>query len=287
MLPTQNLTISIVTYFSDLHILSQLLQSLDTELKSLDKTYCPLKLFLIDNSIGTLNISKPTTAEYREALSSTLSQYFSFPYELIFNNKNLGFSKGHNIILKKILTGEINPKFHLVLNPDVIIHKNALKNSLEFMLLHKDIGLITPNSTYRIGEKEYLCKRYPSLIVLLARGIGSPILTRLLKRKLYHYEMRDLIRDRVYCNIEITSGCFMFLRVEAIRDVGLFDERFFLYFEDFDYSLRMSKKWRICYHPEVKITHFGGFTGRKPIIYKLYFVNSLLKFFNKHGWKIL
>ena len=72
-----------------------------------------------------------------------------------------------------------------------------------------------------------------------------------------------------------------------LKKEGGFDERFFLYFEDFDLSLRASEHGRVVNAPSMVITHLGGDTSSKNWKTIAYFIASGVKFFFKHGWKIL
>jgi GT2 family glycosyltransferase len=79
----------------------------------------------------------------------------------------------------------------------------------------------------------------------------------------------------------------MFARTQALKDIGGFDEEFFLYFEDFDLSLRMREVGRIVHLPTAKIIHLGGNSAAKGPHHIRLFVQSAIRFFQKHGWKII
>lgn len=76
----------------------------------------------------------------------------------------------------------------------------------------------------------------------------------------------------------IVSGCFMLFRTDALKALGGFDERYFLYFEDFDLSLRAQKLGRVVYYPGVRIQHYGGGAGRKGWRHIKMFLRSALTF---------
>ena len=79
----------------------------------------------------------------------------------------------------------------------------------------------------------------------------------------------------------------MLCRSENLQAVEGFDENYFMYFEDFDLSLRVGQVAKIAYLPSMKIKHFGGNTGRKGIKHILMFVKSGFRFFNTHGWRLV
>ncbi|KUE80788.1 hypothetical protein ATO46_14560 [Aeromonas schubertii] len=91
---------------------------------------------------------------------------------------------------------------------------------------------------------------------------------------------RDMLWDP-----PIVSGCFMLFRTDVLQQLGGFDPRFFLYFEDFDISLRAGKISRIAYVPQVKVVHHGGHASRKGWRHIWMFGRSMVTFFNIHGWR--
>jgi GT2 family glycosyltransferase len=146
--------------------------------------------------------------------------------------------------------------------------------------------LLTPKVTDEAGHLQYLCKRYPSVLVLGLRGFAPRFVQQRFRGMLDRYEMRDVIGEsNVVEDIPIASGAFMFCRTAALRQVAGFDPGFFLYFEDFDLSLRLRSAGRIFYVPEVGVTHFGGHASRKGGAHIRMFAASALRFFRKHGWR--
>ena len=107
------------------------------------------------------------------------------------------------------------------------------------------------------------------------------------------YERRDLetrpsakTDSNVASPVEIVSGCCMLCRTTALQQVSGFDPDFFLYFEDFDLSLRLGKLGDVVYLPSMRVRHGGGNAATKGGNHQRYFVRSALRFFNKNGWKL-
>lgn len=94
-----------------------------------------------------------------------------------------------------------------------------------------------------------------------------------------HFSGYDKVMD-----VPFLSGCFMFLRMDALREVGLFDERIFLYTEDTDLTRRIHQRYRTIFFPEVTIYHHNQRASYKNFIILLYHVFSAIKYFNKWGW---
>ena len=85
-------------------------------------------------------------------------------------------------------------------------------------------------------------------------------------------------------DVPFLSGCFMFLRTEALKKVGLFDEQFFLYTEDADLSRRIHKHYRTVYYPQVTIYHYHQRGSYRNFWLMWCNIKSAIRYFNKWGW---
>jgi GT2 family glycosyltransferase len=198
----------------------------------------------------------------------------------IGEGRNVGFGGGHNQAF-----GAGDCEFHLVLNPDVELAPEALAAALQFMDEQAGCGILVPAIVDERGQPQYLCKRYPSLLDLLLRGFAPGWLRARFERRLARYEMRDVIAGEPVWEPPIVSGCFMLLRAPLLMQIQGFDTRYFLYFEDFDLSLRAARHTRIAYVPSVRVVHHGGYAASKGLRHILLFGRSLVTFFNTHGWR--
>lgn len=228
-----------------------------------------LSLLIVDNS-DTVSIDKT----FHPILADTSTK-------IIHGQGNVGFARANNYAL-----AEGVGDFHLVLNPDVEMPTHALKAALDFMSKHPECGLLTPSASYPNGTKQYLCKRYPSVFDLFLRGFAPRFMRKLFRTKLARYEMRDKTNHITYWDPPIVSGCFMFFRGNTFCAIKGFDERYMLYFEDFDISIRARQAARIAYVPTVQIVHSGGNAARKGWWHIKQFGRSAVLFFLSHGIKI-
>ncbi|MEK6320009.1 MAG: glycosyltransferase, partial [Burkholderia gladioli] len=107
-------------------------------------------------------------------------------------------------------------------------------------------------------------------------------------RRLARYEMRDRINETEFVwEPPIISGCFMLFRTDLLRQLGGFDPRYFLYFEDYDLSVRAGRLASIAYVPTVRIVHHGGGASRKGLAHIRMFLASAFRFYRRFGWKWL
>jgi GT2 family glycosyltransferase len=200
---------------------------------------------------------------------------------ILISEINLGYGRAHNLAIRQIFSD-----YHLVLNPDVILDKASLGNALQFMNRYPNVALLTPYSVNDSGNKESLHKRYPDLLTLLMRGFAPASFRERSRGKIAHYEMRDRDPDTIDHDIPLASGCFMFFRTPILKKLGGFSEKFFLYFEDYDLSIRTHELGEIAYVPDVRVMHFGGGAARKGFKHVFLFIRSSITFFTLHGWRL-
>lgn len=270
-----SLAVSVVTFAPDLAVLERVLASLAA---SLDEAYRAGKLAsarvaLVDNGPGD---------EWSPRLAGLLRALPPRPYltaAVLSGHGNVGYGRANNLALL-----EAGVDCVLVLNPDVIVDASAMTRALAFLDAHPDVGLLAPMARGEDGERQYLCKRMPSVLSLGLRGFAPGFVKRRFAGRLAHYEMRELSDAVPAFDIPIVSGCFMLFRAELFQKLGGFDPQFFMYFEDFDLSLRAGKLARVAFVPQVQVTHFGGHASRKGWRHVRMFVRSAGRFFGKHGW---
>lgn len=195
---------------------------------------------------------------------------------------NRGYGAGHN---QAIAT--LNSRVHLVLNPDVELSPDAVSLALEAFANHQHIAVLAPIGFNQLGEPEYLAKAYPSVAVLGLRALAPKAARSFFDRALARYEMRDREPDSTLRTITLASGCCMWVRRSIFDQVGGFDESFFLYFEDYDLSLKMGAVGKVMEHRAIEIVHHGGQASRKGLSHVRWFVLGALKFFRRWGWKWL
>lgn len=199
---------------------------------------------------------------------------------LVLHPENLGFGAGHNAAQR----GD-RSDYVLILNPDAELETESVAVALKRLLARDNVVAINPCCVGEDGAPAHLCKRYPSLLDLYLRGFATRRLRRRYTRRLARYEYRD--RDgAVEEPVELLSGACLLTRGASFRAVGGFDTRFFLYFEDFDLSLRLARHGRLLYLPSMVVKHAGGGAAAKGWRHRLWFLRSALRFFHRHGWRL-
>lgn len=249
-------TASIVTYKNDREVLLQAIHSfLNTELE--------VHLFIVDNS--------PTNA-LSDIIEDNRVTY-------IFNDANLGFGAAHNIAMRRALPAA---PYHLVLNPDVYFGTEVLEKLVHMMNANPTVGLTMPKVLYPDDSVQYLCKLLPTPKQLFLRRFIKWD-KKGLEKSNYKYELRFTNYDK-RMTVPYLSGCFMFFRTSALKDVGLFDERIFMYSEDLDLSRRIHQKYDTVFFPEVKIYHHFAKGSHKSLKLLWYAIHGNIIYFNKWGW---
>ena len=220
-------------------------------------------LFLIDNS--------PT-----QNLKSLVSVNKNTKY--IFNGENLGYGSGHNIALNE--SKKDNIPFHLIINPDIVIKNNTIETLYDYMSNNSNVGIIMPKVLNTDGSVQFLCKKIPTPLDLFLRFFTKPSF-------MSNYKNQFVLKNTGYnktMNIPYLSGCFMFFNMQSINNVGMFDERFFMYAEDLDISRRIHKKYKTIFYPFVNVIHHHEQSSYKNINMALIHIISIIKYFNKWGW---
>ena len=254
------LTISIVTFNSE--------DVIENALTSIEQSSLPsyeYDVMVVDHS------STDTT---REIIAS------HFPGVSLVPSPNTGYGAGHNKAIKIIAR---KSDYHLVMNPDIYFSGNVLEQLMAFMDAHPELGLVMPKILYPDSRIQYLCKLLPTPFDLIGRRFIPGFLKPLFKKRLERYEFRDRDYNQIM-EVPHLSGCFMMLRTRVFEKVGLFDERFFMYLEDVDYSRRVHAHFKTLYYPEVAVYHQYHKGSYKRWKHLRYHIVSAVKYFNKWGW---
>lgn len=197
---------------------------------------------------------------------------------LIRNEKNLGFAAGNNVALR-----QVSGRYVLLLNTDTIVRQDTLRCLVEFMDAHPQVGaagckILNPDGTLQLDSR----RGFPTPLAAFCKMSG---LSRLFPKhpRIAHYNMTYLDPEETN-QVDVLSGSCMMVRKEAMDQVGMLDEDYFMYGEDIDWCYRIhSAGWKIYYVPQTEIIHFRGESGRSEQLRILYRKNKAMSIFvDKH-----
>jgi hypothetical protein len=202
----------------------------------------------------------------------------NFPsVEIIANQKNLGFAKANNQGLK-----QARAKYILALNPDTEIIGDCLPKMLELIKSNNQIGIagcrhLNPDYTLQPSVR-----RFPTLKAIIM------ILFKLAKffdsETLDHYLAKDFDYQKSQPADQV-AGSFFLVRQKMLEQIGWFDEKFFIWFEEVDLCYRAKKAgWQVWYSPQASIIHYGGQSFAQKMTFKkqIIFFKSAWYYFGKH-----
>ena len=196
--------------------------------------------------------------------------------EFIANPENRGFSQANNQAITLS-----SSQYVLLLNSDTVVQGDCLEKCLDYMAGDKEIGALGCKILLPDGKLDKACRRsFPTPTVSFYRMTGLSKLFPKSKR-FGRYNLSYLDENGTY-EVDSLSGAFMLVRREAIDDVGLLDEEFFMYGEDIDWCYRIKQAgWKVVYYGDANITHYKGGSGRQSkALYEFY--NAMGLFYNKH-----
>jgi hypothetical protein len=204
---------------------------------------------------------------------------------LIANDANVGYPTANNQGLRYFGFGAGRlgaGRYALLLNPDTEVPPDALSNAVAFMDARPQAGMMGPKLVRPDGSLDLACRRsFPSPEISFYRLTG---LSRLFpqSRRFGRYNLTYLDPDET---IEVDSvvGAFMMVRNEAMSDVGLMDESFFMYGEDLDWAYRIKHAdWKVYYYPQITVLHVKRAASRNSARAQVEFWRAMETFYHKH-----
>jgi len=229
---------------------------------------CTFEIIIVDNAStdGTAGMIKKCFSEVK----------------LIINHENRGFAAANNQAFE-LSRGE----YVLLLNPDTILHPKSLDILVKFMDSNEDVGACGPKLLNADGSIQDSVRCFPSFRGALHRHTAFKFLG-IFKGEYKKWVMYDFNNDKQR-DVDQVMGAALMVRRSVTEQVGVMDERFFMYYEEVDLCYRIKQGgWRIVHIPEAVITHIGGGSaGQIPVGKRIMAMTSLLKFFRKHRGKFV
>ncbi len=187
-----------------------------------------------------------------------LRKYKDLPITLIENQENLGFSKGNNVG-RKYAKGE----YVLFLNPDTLLQRHVLSETLSYMQNRPDVGALTCKVVLPDGSLDPDTRRsFPTPLVAITHFSGLDRLfpkSPIVGRYWYGYKDEDEISE-----IDCLQGAYFLTRKKVLNKVSWFDEDYFLDGEDIDLCWKIREQdLKIIYYPQIAITHIKKGSKKK------------------------
>jgi GT2 family glycosyltransferase len=201
---------------------------------------------------------------------------------LIENKKNIGFGRANNQALPYI-----NSRYVLLLNTDAFVEKDTIAKTVQYMDANPQCGILGVKFLGRDGELQPSCRFFPTPWNIFLNRTG---LKRFFKRARM---VDDMSWDHATVkNCDWVPGCYYLVRKKVIDQIGLFDPRYFLYYEEIDHCFAAKNAgWHVTYFPYTSVVHLGGesaksegeITSTGQQIESLRIESELLYFRKNHG----
>jgi GT2 family glycosyltransferase len=241
---------------------------------------CPLPYIEYDRKTAELG----GVYEEEKLLHENLPSGIPHPLIIIQTGNNLGFAGGNNVGLR--YAGHFNAEYVLLLNNDAMLRsRHTLSTMIGFMDTHTYVGACGGRLFYPDGSAQSSYGNFPTLLRALA--FLFPLYKLLPKRVMRNVRRANVVPDdsiREPLPVDYPSGACFLVRKETIDDVGLLDERFFMYAEETDWCLRMKKhEWGRYYLPRAEVIHkYAGSYSSSSVKMNRYFMDSLFKYYRKN-----
>ena len=210
----------------------------------LDPMFYALRQSIGADAMRYLLVDNASADDSLERLAKVCPEAF-----LITNEHNVGFGRANNQLLE-----HLQGKYALLLNTDAFVAADTLSKTLAYMEAHPDCGVLGVRLVGREGDLQPSCRYFPTPLNVFVARAG---LTRF-------FPWLQMVDDMTWDHASVREcdwlpGCYYLVRREVIDQVGLFDPRYFLYYEEVDHCKRVKQAgWKVVYYPDTTVVHIGG-----------------------------
>jgi GT2 family glycosyltransferase len=201
-----------------------------------------------------------------------------FPHiKLIANKQNRGFAAANNQVLSAI-----DAKWYLLLNPDTEVRTGVVGQLLDFLAANPSAGVAAPQLLNADGSIQKSCRSFPTLAGMAVELAG---LSRYFPRaQASNYKMPDFDHTSLR-SVDQPEGACLLVRKEVFNQVGLFDEKFFMLFEEVDWCFRVKQAgWEIWFVPSAQVIHYYGQSIKQVKAKMIYFSHrGFFRYLMKHS----
>ncbi len=245
-------------------------------LESLGTCTLPLRIVVVDN------------ASHDESVLLTQTRFPAVDVCALESNR--GFAAATNIGFRRLAgddaTTTFSPlPFTLLLNPDTVVQPGAVESLVRFLQAHPRVGLVSPRLLNPDGTVQRAAFRFPTLVMsLLDVFPPGEVLPGRLYNSWWHGRYPQEGQGMVPLRIDHPLGACMLVRQATVAEVGLLDERYFMYSEEIEWCWRITQAgWAIWQVPEAQVVHVGGAATRQfrqQMLIELH--RSRVAFFQQH-----
>lgn len=181
----------------------------------------------------------------REMIKEEFSQV-----RLIENKNNLGFARANNQALKRS-----KGKYELLLNPDTLVRESALEAMVSFMEANARVGICGCRLLNEDGSVQPSCGKFPDLFTIFLHMTKLNYLYP--NNRFSRRFMGASLEGNEAGGVDWVTGACLLVRRQAVEEIGLLDEGFFMYCEDMDWCRRMKDAgWKVYYLPQAEVVHY-------------------------------
>lgn len=192
-------------------------------------------------------------------------------------DSNVGFGKGHNQVLNLI-----DSDYHAIVNPDILLCEDSFFKIIQWMDTNRDIGMTIPLLTDEEGKMQNVYRRELTVFDMFNRMV----LKSAFKKRAQKHIMQDMDYTKPF-QVPFGQGSFLVIRSELFKELGGFDDNFFMYCEDADLCKRVNQVSKLMYYPGTRVIHKWEKGSHKNRVLFKYHVESMKRYFRKWGWKLV
>lgn len=226
------------------------------------------KVYIVDNGV---NIS--STYEI-EAFKKYVNRFLDVEY--IDAGGNLGFGKGHNQVIDMM-----DSEYHAIVNPDILFCEDAFSEIIKWMDREDDVGMVIPDIRDESGKRQLVYRDELTVFDMFIRFFCKGLFPGRIRK--------HTLQDKDYSKpfqVPFGQGSFLVVKSELFKELGGFDDNFFMYVEDADLCKRINQVSKIMYFPGARVIHKweqGSHSNKR--LFK-YHVSSMKYYFKKWGIKV-
>lgn len=227
------------------------------------------RIYIVDNSEWVHKENEEAVNRFQTVLNG----YTDIEY--ISVDKNIGFGKGHNLVLPKL-----ESEYHAIVNPDILLNSDAFSAIINYMEHNPDVGMCIPKLINENGDCLHVYRKEVTILDMFIRMFCANWFT---KRQAEH-TLQNMDYSQPF-QVPFGQGSFLVIKTELFKELNGFDDRFFMYMEDADLCKRVNQVSKLMYYPDASVIHKwerGSHRNKKLLKYHL---QSMKKYFNKWGYK--